>query len=305
MEVKWTGQSIWGWKVVLYLFLAGLGAGAYAAGVISDFMGKSLLARTGIMLGAPLVAIGSLFLVWDLGQSLKFYRATSITGIKTSWIARGFIILSVFIVLGAFHIAAWIWPFHWLEAMPSLRSSLNVVNGIFALLTMIYTGILLGAVRPIPFWSNPILPFLFLVSALSTGIMGINLSIVAAGNGSMEETFLLISDMILIALESLVIFLYLQATHTTAASRTSASLLMTGSLAPYFWGGVVLLGLIIPFFAELIQYQAESSSLMIILACIFGLLGGLLLRHVVVAAGVKAPLNVAGILVQTPSKTRF
>lgn len=295
---------------MLYLFLAGLGAGAYATGVISDFMGKSLPARVGIILGAPLVAIGSLFLVWDLGQSLRFYRATSITGIKTSWIARGFIILSVFIVLGVIHIAAWIWPFNWLEAMPSLRSALNVVNGIFALMTMIYTGILLGAVRPIPFWSNPILPVLFLVSALSTGIMGISLSIAsydAIGNASMEDpkTFLLIFDMILIALESLVIFFYLQATHTTAASRTSASLLMIGPLAPYFWGGVILVGLVIPFFAELIQYQAESSSSMTIFACIFGLLGGLLLRHVVVAAGVKAPLNVTGILVQTPSKDRF
>jgi len=304
MEVRWPGQSIWGWKVVLYLFLAGLGAGAYATGVISDFMGKSISARIGIALGAPLVAIGSLFLIWDLGQSFKFYRATSITGIKTSWIARGFIILSIFIALGIIHIATWIWPFNWLENMPLLRSTLDVVNGIFALLTMIYTGILLGAVKPIPLWSNPILPLLFLVSALSTGIMGISL-LISAAITPMEETFLLTADMILIALESLVIFFYLQATHATAASRASASLLMTGSLAPYFWGGVVLIGLIIPFFAEFIQYRTGSFFPMVLLGYSLGILGGLFLRHVIVAAGIKAPLNVAGILVQTPSKDRF
>lgn len=314
--IKLRGQAIWGWKIAAYLFLAGVGAGAYAAGIAIDLFTPEWVhaSKVGVLLGAPLVAIGTLFLISDLGQPAKFYRAGLSPG--TSWIARGVFILSVFILLGFIHIAAWIWPLNLLEDASGLRLALDVVNGVFAVLTMIYTGILLGAVKPIPFWSTPILPLLFLASALSTGIMGLNLLLSAYGlttEAAVEESIIALAqaDAILIAVELLILLFYLQASHATVTSRASASLLIGGELSSQFWGGVVVAGLLFPLGVELLDLAylggggPPAALLMAVMVAVPGLLGGLLLRHLVVSGGVKTPFNIEGVLIATPSRDRF
>lgn len=314
--VKLRGQAIWGWKIAAYLFLAGVGAGAYATGIAIDIFKTEWVhaSKVGVLLGAPLVAIGTLFLISDLGQPAKFYRAGLSPG--TSWIARGVFILSVFIILGFLHIAAWIWPLNLLKEASGLRLALDGVNGVFAVLTMVYTGVLLGAVRPIPFWSTPILPLLFLASALSTGIMGMNLLLSAYGlafGAPIEESIIALTqaDAILIAVELMILLFYLQAAHATVTSRASASLMIEGELSSQFWGGVVVAGLLLPLGMELLDLAylggggPPAALLMAVVVAVPGLLGGLLLRHLVIAGGVKAPLNIEGVLIATPSRDRF
>jgi len=67
-------QSTWGWLIAWYLFLAGVGAGAYIVSVLADFLGfKSRLAsKIGVALGAPLVLVGTILLFLDLGQPMGF-----------------------------------------------------------------------------------------------------------------------------------------------------------------------------------------------------------------------------------------
>ena len=301
MEAKTLGLITWGWKVAAYLFLAGVGAGAYVFGVATDITNPdwTVVSKTGVMLGAPLVFIGTLFLIWDLERPKRLLKV--IKNIKTSWISRGTIILSVFMVLGAINIAFWIWPFSWLEDARSIRLTLELTNMVFAILTMVYTGVLLGASRPIPFWSTPILPLLFLVSALSTGIMAIILSIFAytpANPPSEQILWLSKNDIILIFLEAAIIIFYLQASHATLASRASVTIITKGRLALHFWLGVIALGLLLPLALEsilLVYPEVDQASL--IAASAFGLIGGLMLRVVVIFGGVKAPLNITHIFV--------
>ena len=289
-------QSKWGWLIAAYLFLAGMGAGAYVAGIVADWAGQgwSTIAQIGVCLGFPSVLIGCGFLILDLGSPKNFWRAGMKPG--TSWIARGTLIISIFMILGAIHAGLWLWPFNFLGEASSLRHALGILGAIFACGTMIYTGILLGASRPIAFWSTAMLPLLFMVSALSTGVMAVIL--IASITGSPKEQMLTLNrtDILLILLEFFVLGLYLQATHRVPESRASARLVLMGSAAPLFWLGVVVIGLLVPLGVEVFSTFAGAEShtgsvLAIIIASICGLFGGLSLRQVVLSGGIHAPLR--------------
>ncbi|NIM65327.1 MAG: dimethyl sulfoxide reductase anchor subunit [Candidatus Latescibacteria bacterium] len=293
MELK--AQSKWRWLIAAYLFLAGLGGGAYVTGVVADFLGGEWvqISKIGVFLGFPCVAVGCLFLIADLGTPKNFWRA----GMRpnTSWVARGTIIITTFMIVGVIHIGFWIWPFHALEDAVGARQVIGVLGTIFAVLTMIYTGILLGANRPIAFWSTAMVPLLFFVSALSTGIMAVMLIASARGGALTGQVEALARmDILLIIMEMFVLVFYLQATHRVPESRASAKLVLTGSVAPLFWVGVVILGLIVPIILELIGtfgMHGEGGAAISILASVSGLFGGLCLREVVLSGGILAPLR--------------
>ena len=168
-------QTKWRWIIAVYLFLAGLGAGAYLTGVVADHLGSAWesVSKIGVALGFPCVVVGSMFLIFDLGAPANFWRAFRKP--NSSWIARGTIIITIFMILSAIHIALWLWPFQSLAGAEGARHFVGILGAIFALCTMIYTGILLAAARPIAFWSTPMLPLLFLVSALSTGTVAVEM----------------------------------------------------------------------------------------------------------------------------------
>jgi formate-dependent nitrite reductase membrane component NrfD len=302
-----TGQTSWGWKIAAYLFLAGVGAGAYTIGVFIDIFSITRIffaSKIGIIIGPVLVFIGMLFLIADLGSKGIAYKAYK--NPRSSWIARGTIIISIFMILGALHIAGWIWPFTVFDKLAIIRQTIGSVNLIFALGTMIYTGLLLAANKSIPFWSNPIVPLLFLVSALSTGIMAIILILVIDGmmfGLLIGQQLDLLSQyhMWLIVLEILIIGLYLQATHQNITSKATANLILKGKLAPEFWGGIVVLGLAIPLLADLSSVAVfwgmhGMPFLIIMLANALGLIGGLFLRHVVLAGGIKVPFTIGSMV---------
>ena len=107
------------------------------------------------------------------------------------------------------------------------------------------------------------LALLFLVSALSTGVAGILILKAIFDHGSPapaptelqdhSEYLLTSSDLLLIGFEIVSIFLFLMFAHLTIGAPAEAVkvILPGGSLATAFWGGVVLLGLVIPGLVEL------------------------------------------------------
>ena len=277
-------QSKWKWLIAAYLFLAGLGGGAYVTGAVAGFLPDpewASIADIGICLGFPCVAVGCIFLLLDLGSPMNFWRA----GMRpnTSWIARGTIIITIFMVLGFIHIIFGVWPSDRLAASTGARNVLSVLGIIFAFGTMIYTGILLAAARPIAFWSTALLPLLFLVSALSTGMMAVILvaTLRHLPVGPLHE--LATIDLPLIILEMFILLFYLQGSHRVPESRASVRLLLVGEIAPMFWWGVALVGLIAPLVFDLLDLA--------IVASICGIVGGLFLRYVVLAGGIHAPLR--------------
>lgn len=278
-------QTKWKWLVAAYLFLAGLGGGAYVTGAVAGFFVEqewATIAKIGVSLGFPCVLVGCVFLLADLGSPANFWRAAMRP--NTSWIARGTIIITIFMIVGAIHIAFGVWPFNRLSESMGARHLVSVLGIIFAFGTMIYTGILLAAARPIAFWSTALLPLLFLVSALSTGMMAVILVALLAGavyEGPVAELARI--DLLLIILEMFVLTFYLHGTHRVPESRAAARLVLVGEVAPTFWWGVAVVGLIAPLVFDSLDVAVVAS--------VCGIVGGLFLRYVVLSGGVHAPLR--------------
>ena len=285
-------QTRWTWIIAAYLYLAGVGGGAYITGVLAGagFFGDgewSKVSNIGVCLAFPCVAAGCAFLLFDLGSPKNAWRAWMRPG--TSWMARGTIIISIFMLVTLIHVGYLIFA-----GAAGTPACIGIVGGVFALATVVYTGILLGASRPIAFWSTAALPALFLVSALSTGVMAIVLIGMMAGVDEKAIATLEKLDVVLIVAEILVLGFFLQGTHRLTESRASAKMVLCGEVAPMFWFGVALLGLLIPLGLTVLgaaNPEATASQAAAILASLCGLTGGLFLRQVILAGGIHAPLK--------------
>ena len=291
-------QATWRWQIAAYLFLAGTGAGAFILGVVSDFKGYAIPAKIAMTFGTPVVAFSTVFLILDLGHPEKFFKAIMHPG--ASWMSRGVFILSGLITLGGLIVALWVWPFGGvLEANPSLRALLEIIALLFAVATCIYTGILIGIVISRPFWNNPLLPMLFLVSALSTGIGGIFFitpiasSVFGIASAQTVEylSYLESVDMLLIVIEAIAMYLYMTVVFSRAPE--AVNLLIKGQLSRQFWVGFVVIGLVIPlgmgYFASMLPADTGRSLVMLV-AGILLLIGGFMMRQLILAAGIRSPL---------------
>jgi polysulfide reductase chain C len=285
-------QVEWRWLIAVYLFLAGVGGGAYLAGVIADLAGGAdwmLVSKIGVFLGVPCVLIGTLFLLADLGTPSNAWRVWMKP--KTSWIARGTIIIVFFMILAAIHTAWWIWPFPGpLADNASARYIIGVLGSIFAFLTVIYTGLLLGYSQPIALWRTALLPVLFFVSAVSTGLMAIMLIGEGLGVAGTQLALMANIDAAILAFEMFVLIVFLYNAYRTLESRPSAKRLLMGPVATVLWLGVVACGLVIPFFLELQGGHGITAAL----AALLGLLGGLCLRYAILAGGIVSPVIAGG-----------
>lgn len=293
-SVKLDGQvqSEWRWLIAAYLFLAGVGGGAYLTGFIADYFGGSdwiLVSKIGVFLGLPCVLIGTLFLLMDLGNPKHVFRVWMKP--QTSWIARGTIIIVIFMIFAAIHTAWWIWPFAGpLEVHESARHLIGIFGSIFAFLTVIYTGLLLGYSQPITLWRTALLPVLFFVSAVSTGIMAIMLIGQGTGVEVTQLATLANYDAVILVLEIFVLVVFLYNAYRTLESRPSAKRILTGAVAPFFWFGVVACGLVIPLILELLGGHGVPA----VLAALLGLFGGLFLRYTILAGGIFITMIASG-----------
>jgi polysulfide reductase chain C len=295
MEERQNRSFVFGWKVIAYLFLAGVGGGASVIGAAFHLIypEEEMVIRGGVILGAPLVLLGCLLLFFDLGRPQVAFRAFVRPG--KAWISRGTFVLTAFVLLGAIQFGTWIWPFQGLKDFPSLHLILNIMSGLLGVLTVIYTGLLFDTTRSIPFWSTSILPLLFLVSGVSTGILGLVLVLFFSGISAPQVIGPLSQfDAFLLVFEGMVLFFYLHGMHEVTAARASVRRLVSGDLATAFWIGVVLIGLALPF---LLEISWGDHPFAVLLASLSGLIGGICVRYVVVTGAVKAPLNAEGVLI--------
>ncbi len=301
-------QKEWNELIAVYLYLAGMGAGSFVIGTLIGWLGVRLnppflaslsffgftlnFSRVPLLWGPIMVAIGAPFLILDLGIKWRFMYAC--LNPRTSWVARGFLILSVFIILGLILFVKSILPVEWLHGGSSLWRIPEVVAFIFALATAIYTGILLKATKSVPLWNTYFLPLLFLVSALSTGSMAIILSTLGTGLFTHDAgalKMLMGGEQVLVIIEGIVLYLFLSRTYRAAEQgKDSVRLLLFGEMKLIFWGGVVFLGFIFPVVLENIASFFPGNAPLIFTAGILLLFGGFFLRLGVLHAGIKEKL---------------
>jgi formate-dependent nitrite reductase membrane component NrfD len=305
-------EHYWGWLVAIYLFLGGMGAGAFIIAAVIELTGERYkheycpTALVGAGVSGPLIAIGTVLLIFDLGAGLR--EPWRILNMFTNWssvMTWGIWILSFFIPIAFVYgilevmqvypgILAWFRK--WLRFLPEtlpyrgIKRIVCSIGILLALGTALYTGVLLSVVEAVPLWATPILPVLFLVSAISTGI---GLSLDLSATLMVPETphrfkRLPLIHIILLVLEiALLALLFYTALDQGGEAAESVNLILTGAGSLIFWVVVAGLGLVFPLLLNLYALVRGSHGYVVgILAGAAIVLAGLFVRYLIVAAAI-------------------
>ncbi len=302
-------QEQWEWPIAVYLYMAGLGAGAITIGLFTKWILHPDIPSMAVLLWGPiLVAFGAPFLILDLGKKPRFINASR--NPWTSWAGRGFLILSTLIVVGLITFAVSLLPAvlpllniavpQWLDPSLPLFRALEIVAVVFSVGTAAYTGVFLKSTRYVGLWNTWMLPLLFTVSALSTGSMGIIVSLMGYGLAVNNEVLKELShtlmpvEQVLVGIEAVVLASYVILRHRAGNSATaSVKALVAGRFKMVFWGGIVCLGLVLPVVLEQVYRLLPDYPALLFVTGASLLLGGFFLRYGVVKGGIKDqhPLN--------------
>ncbi len=278
--VNYTRQTEWIDRRGIFLWIAfyagGLGGGLYLVSLLFNSL-------WGMFISWLIIAVikGGTHLIY-LGKPWRAWRI--ITRPQTSWLARGFIFVMLFVGFGAVQMLLSLW-------MPGgiVEIVFKVLAGITAFGVAVYTGIILKNVKGVPFWNSLLLPVLFVICGV---LGGFGLSVIIALNGgginlAAAETgsrWLLIANALLIA------FYLWRASRRESVGKQSVLEQISGHNAPVFWTGVVLLGIVIPLAIAISGLMAHVPSALLLTAVTCEIIGGLALRYCVLKAGAYKPL---------------
>ena len=278
--VKYQQQKDWvdgrGNFIAFAFFLGGISGGLFLAAAYFDSLWG--------MFGAWLLALGmGLSYMIHLSKPMRFWRMFMKP--RTSWIARGFIFIMLFI---GFTTLVLIFSY-WLPEATALITTLKIIAGVFAFAQSIYTGFAVSYVSAIKVWNSAIVPILF-VTCGATGGLAILLAITMAGGGEIIALENVIR-VVLIAL-AVIIGVYLwNTTYSSVSARDAVKRLVGGSLAPLFWIGVFAFGIIIPVAISVATYFSDDPAAGLLITAIASeIIGGLALRFAILKAGMYTPL---------------
>ena len=316
-------QTMWGWQPALYLFLGGMGAGAFimaAVLLLIDRTRHRLIVCVSMWAALASLAAGLLLLLSELVQPARGLLMWQSFSHFTSWMTYG--AWGAFAAMAVFAASALLatrpvsvrlakkWAWFEKRGM-ALRRALAVVGIALAAFVAVYTGMLLMAAENVPLWNTPLLPVLFSVSAFDTGVALVELVAVLASKkdplAPKARTLMERIVVVLVLLEGVVMAAFLASmlggdaqTAIGATAASSASLLVSGGLAVCFWGMVVACGLALPLVmavAGLVLHGRakkkpgagqHGSGVLMAIGAAGALVGGCELRFLILAAGVHA-----------------
>ncbi len=281
-----------GWPVVIYLTLAGVAAGS---GLVSawrlwrDAEANRRPAVRGLGLAALTIAAGSAALIADLEAPGRFGLILTHFN-PASMIAWGARIITFF---GILCVVVWAILRREPEAGGAVTPGMKAAVGLLALLALavgLYPGWVLLQAAARPLWDSLWIAPLFLTSALHTGLAAALLLDLPGNSRSRQTVFAPRFEMFLVISQAILLLLWFQAVrdgYVEAAQRITS-----GELAPWLWGGVVILGWLAP----LALAMSQQSRAAVILRATTVLAGGLALRTIVVFGGQGS----AALLASTP-----
>lgn len=324
-------QTIWGWQPALYLFLGGMGSGAFVTAAVLYLRNKQRYEKAvclSMWAAVACLVIGLLLLLSELTNPLRGMMMWQSFSHFTSWMTIGAWGLAAAVVV--FGVAALLASARWrakitaakgdaakgtdspdskIKKMEGPLSVLSIIGIVLGIFVAAYTGILLMSAPGVPLWNTPILPCLFLVSGMDTGVALVELIGAACrGEDKLDRRShhgLLLATSLLIVVELVVLAVFFAAATSgdpvslaAATAADSAALFTSGILAPYFWGLVVVVGLVAPLLiaaASLIVGRKEGKGLPVglsLLGAVCVLVGGCELRFLMLAGGLHANIMV-------------
>jgi formate-dependent nitrite reductase membrane component NrfD len=277
--VKYTPQREWieghGILVAFAMFFGGISGGLYLASLVFDNM-------LGMFIAWLLAMAAGITDMAHLSKPTRFWRMMLKPG--SSWISRGFILIWLFLGGAMIQLALSQW------APGAAETVFKVLAGIMAFGVAIYSGFVVGYVGAIKLWNSGVIPILYVISGLTSGLAVL---LLASFNES-TDTLISVANYLLVALVVYAVFVAIYfwvATYGSVTARDSAVRVLRGPIAPAFWLGVVLLGIIIPIVMVAPFSLADNTSTAVFaVAAVCAIIGGVMLRYVILKGGLYSPL---------------
>jgi formate-dependent nitrite reductase membrane component NrfD len=280
-------QREWGEGRGLFLvighFLVGVAAGAWLFGLIFNY-------SPGLFAGFLLAGGGGIAHLAFLGRPERFWKM--VRHVRTAWISRGFFGLALFLAGAMLYLPPLVltnWPWAADSVLGYLGWGMAAVGMV---VLIVYMGFVYTASKGIPFWNSPLHPVLYMAYALRGGIAALLVAMALFDAPSAGATSLVT---IWIAITAVVIILFafeIQGALTggNPAARRSVREMFSGRIAVYFYGGTLLIGLVVPL--ALVSGHIAPLGVGVLAAVgLFSALGDFFMKYTTIRAGIYLPLR--------------
>jgi formate-dependent nitrite reductase membrane component NrfD len=280
------------WPVLIdvYFFLGGLAGGAFVIATIATLLDSRRfrdISRVGYYLALAALIPCPIILIVDLGVPVRFMNMMRTFNPLSpmsmgAWALLGFSACAfVAALLTLLEDAGRA------RSLAGAKIVVGVIGGFFGFFLAAYPGVLLTATAR-PLWAGGHgLGALFLAVGASTGAAAMALVLMLidrrmADGVATLRTMLVLA--LLIQILSVVVFVVSVQGSGSAASLRALATLTSGAYSLTFWLGAIAVGSILPLVIGLVDFKRRSRGLTA-LASILVLVGGFLVKFVIVAAG--------------------
>lgn len=280
----------WPLLIDVYFFLGGLAGGAFVIATIANLLDARRfrdVSRVGYYLTLAALIPCPIILIVDLGVPVRFMNMMRTFNPLSpmsmgAWALLGF---SACAFLAA--VMTLLEDAGRARNLTGAKLVVGVIGGFFGFFLAAYPGVLLSATAR-PLWTEGHgLGALFLAVGASTGAAAMALVLILIGRRVAEglatlRTMLVLA--LLIQLLSMVVFVMsVQGSGSVASTRALATL-TSGAYSLTFWLGAIVVGSVLPLLIGLVDFKWRSAGLTA-LASVLVLIGGFLVKFVIVAAG--------------------
>ncbi len=288
-----TQQEAFGIFIAVYFYLTGLSAGSFILSTLAYGFGMEQyksLGRVGVILATLLLIIAPLFLLLHIGVPHRAWHLFVYLNFESPITWGSFLLI-------LYPINCIIYGYFMFKEQKKLTRLFGLIGIPLAISVHGYTGFILAFGKARALWNPALMPILFLVSAIVSGIALMilvcivkdrffskqkKINFVLLENLGKMLAWMIVFDLFLVGCDVLVLLI------SHADAQESARLLLTGRFFPLFLVVENLLGKIVPF--TLLVVPRFRNLVTMIIASLLVVIGIFFMRYVVVVGGESIPL---------------
>ena len=275
---------LWGWEVSGYVWTKAISAGAFLVPFLALTFGWSTvdapLQWWSVGLGIAFLVATGILLVMDLDQPKRFAYVL-LRPHWGSWLVKGG--YSITLYGGLLTVIAAALFFDW----TSVLSIANGLTAVAAVVVAIYTAFLFAQAKGRDFWQSPSLALHMLVHSLMAGAAAFALLTLFMETSASWNSYLTNLMYATIGFNLLTLLLELTTTHPTEDAKRTVNMIVKGRYARLFYGGVILVGNLLPIGLLFLG----GSPVFLGLAGVLVLVGIYCTEHIWVEAPQRIPLS--------------